>query len=275
MKSSNPALNNDQVFQQYYGQMLGTKPEKANVTTLQGVVNKTALLVAIALVGGAIGYSLLQTMPAVLPIAAITGFIICLGAFFLLAGKPQLSPVIAPIYAIVEGIFLGAFTALADRILEAQQLAVAGGVGLQAFIITMSAVVSMLVLYKTRIIRPTKTFQAVLYTLGGAVMLAYLVSFVMSLIPGVGALPLLSFASATQETGTMGLLGLGINVGILVLASLFLILDFKLVEDQVQAGAPKFMEWYCGFALLVTLAWIYFEAVKLVVRLAVIFGGRD
>ena len=268
-QSSNPALNNNSAFSQIYDKDMFAA--KANVTTVAGVVNKTSLLVVITVAAGGCGYALLQSMPSILWISSIASFVICLGFYFLLAGKPQLSPIVAPIYAIVEGVFLGAFTALADNILDSRGLAVSGGVGIQAFIVTASAAGSMLFAYRTKLIRPTRTFQAVIVTLTGAVMLAYFVSFILSWI--WQPLPLISFASAVN--GMMGLLGLGINIFILVLASLFLILDFKLIEDRVQSGAPKYMEWYCGFALLVTFAWIYFEAVKLVIRLAVLFGGRD
>ena len=71
------------------------------------------------------------------------------------------------------------------------------------------------------------------------------------------------------------MIGLGINVLILGGASMWLIIDFKLIEDRVAAGGPKYMEWYCGFALLVTLAWIYYEAVKLAFRVAILLGNRD
>ncbi|MHC4804423.1 MAG: Bax inhibitor-1/YccA family membrane protein, partial [Planctomycetota bacterium] len=75
--------------------------------------------------------------------------------------------------------------------------------------------------------------------------------------------------------GKAALIGLGINVFILGVASMWLIIDFKLIEDRVAEGGPKYMEWYCGFALLVTLAWIYFEAVKLAFRIAILLGNRD
>jgi uncharacterized YccA/Bax inhibitor family protein len=105
------------------------------------------------------------------------------------------------------------------------------------------------------------------------VMLAYLISFVLSLL-GLGGLPFLNLGSALQG-GTPALIGLGLNVAILGLASLWLIIDFKQVEENVASGAPKYMEWYCAYALLLTLAWIYYEAVKLAFRLAIIFGNRD
>jgi uncharacterized YccA/Bax inhibitor family protein len=270
LQSSNPILSNDDTFNQYYGAMAGGR---SDVTTMTGVVNKTAILVLLALVAGGGGYALFASMPSILWIGAIAAFVICLGMGFILRGKPQASPYLAPVYAIVEGVFLGAFTALADDIVAARGLTVVGGVGVQAFVITGSAVVSMLLLYRAGIIKPTRRFHAVIGTLTGAIMLAYLASFVLSFF-GI-SMPLLSFGSAVQSQGIMGFLGLGINLFILVVASLFLIIDFKLVEDHVSAESPKYMEWYCGFALLVTLAWIYFESVKLVLRIAVLFGGRD
>ena len=271
-QSSNPALNNKNAFSEVYGKNMFA--DKANVTTMSGVINKTALLIAIAVASGAGGYALVQSMPSILYISAGASFIIVLGFYFLLAGKPQLAPIVAPIFAVVEGVFLGALTAMVDGILKSKGLDFIGGVGLQAFVITGSCVGSMLFAYRTGLIKPTRTFQAVLFTLGGAAMLAYLVSFIMMMVWGK-QLPLIGFASAVNDHGMMGYLGLGINVFMLVLASLFLILDFKFIEDKVKAGAPKYMEWYCGFALLVTIAWIYIEAVKLVLRLSVLFGGRD
>ncbi len=270
LNSSNPALTSADAFEQAYGHMTGARTD---VTTLSGVVNKTAILLVIAIAAGAGGYSLLQSMPSILWISAIAAFVICLGMGFILGGKPQLSPYLAPVYAIVEGVFLGAFTALADQILASRGLQVGGGVGVQAGVITASCAISMLLLYKVGLIKPTRRFQAVIGTLTGAIMIAYLLNFVLALFGK--PLPLIGFASAASATGTMGLIGLGINIFILVVASLFLVIDFKLIEDNVQRGAPRYMEWYCSFALLVTLAWIYYESVKLVMRLAVLFGGRE
>lgn len=275
-KSSNPALTRGDAlrgdaFSEYYGKSLYA--DRPNTTTLSGVVGKTSLLLTIAIVTGAVGYAVTVAFPPALFISWLASFVVTLGLFFFISGKPETSPVVAPIYAVVEGFFLGAFTSLADSILASRGLSVAGGVGLQAMIITLSAMVSMLGLYRAGIIKPTKTLQAILVTATGAIMLAYLVSIVLGLF-GM-SLPLISFASAVQDKGLMGFLGLGINILILVVASLWLVFDFKLIEDKVAAGAPKHMEWYCGFALLVTLAWIYFEAVKLVVRLAILFSGRD
>ena len=275
LNSSNPALSSFQSSNPFtYSEGATGSSVRPTTTTIQGVVNKTALLVGITVAAGAGGYALLNVFPQAIWFSAIGSFLLVIGFSFFLIRKPKLAVVFGPIYAVVEGVFLGGFTALADQILEAKGLeAMLGGVGLQAFVITIACVLSMLGLYAARIIRPTARFKAVVCTLVGAIMIAYAVSFIMSLFGH--AMPLISFASAVNDTGMMGFLGLGINVFILIIACLMLIIDFGMVEDAAKSGAPKYMEWYFGFALLITLAWIYFEAVKLTIRLAVLFGGRD
>lgn len=269
-QSSNPVLNRDDMFEQVYGRdMFATR---SDVTTMGGVVNKTAILVGIAVTCGSLGYTWFQSNPSVLWISSIASLIVCFGLGMFLCGRPKAAPIYAPIYAIVEGVFLGAFTGVADAILKSRGLAVAGGVGLQAFIITASAMVSMLALYKTGIIKPTRTFQAILGVATGGIMLAYLISFVLHIF--WRPLPLISFYGAVSEQGPIALVGLGINLFILGIASLWLIIDFKTIEDRIADGSPKYMEWYCGYGLLVTLAWIYYEAVKIVVRVAIILGDR-
>jgi uncharacterized YccA/Bax inhibitor family protein len=256
-----------------HGPGFAVPAEDADVVTLQAVVNRTGLLAIIALVGGGIGYTLAESNPAAMWISWITAAVVGIGIALFLGMKPTMARWLAPVYAIVEGVFLGAFTMLADSILEAKGLSVAGGVGVQAFIVTLCALLSMLALYSARLIRPTRTFSAVVGTLGGAIALTYLVSFVLSIF--WRPLPLVSFASAANDTGAMGFLGLGVNLLILGVASMFLVFDFKRIEDLVQQRAPKTLAWYGAFGLIVTLAWIYFEAVKLVMRVAVLFGGRE
>jgi uncharacterized YccA/Bax inhibitor family protein len=269
-ESSNPALTNNNVLSQFGRNMLGSR---SDVTTLAGVMNKTGILIALALLGGASGYSLVATIPDIMWISAVAAFVICLGVGFVLGGKPQLAPIVAPIYAIVEGLFLGSLTGALDRTLAGMGYNVAGGLALQALVITMGVALAMLGLYYARILRPSKTFTAVIYTATAGVMMIYLISFVLMIFGGP-TLPFITLGSAFQG-GTPALIGLGLNVAILGLASLWLVIDFKTVEDQVNAGAPKYMEWYCGFALLVTLAWIYYEAVKLAFRVAILLNSRD
>jgi uncharacterized YccA/Bax inhibitor family protein len=268
--SSNPVLNHTDSFDQVYGRdMFATR---SNESTLQGVVNKTAILVGICTACGCVGYALFQSNPSALWISSIASLIVGLGIAFFLCGKPQAAPIFAPIYAIVEGVFLGAFTGVADSILASRGLSVAGGVGVQAFVVTISVMVAMLALYKARIIQPTERLKAVISVATVGIILAYGVSFVLSLFGF--SMPFISFGSAVNDHGWRGLIGLGINLLILGIGALTLVIDFKRAEDAVASGAPKYMEWYCGFGLLVTLAWIYYEAVKLIVRVAVVLGNR-
>ena len=276
-QSSNPVLNNNDAFSQYYGKDMYASQNavtKSNVTTLAGVINKTAILVGIAATAGAVGYSIVATNFSILMISSLAAFVLSLGGFFILRGKPQAAPVIAPLYAIAEGLFLGALTGVIETILAQQGLKVVGGVALQAFIVTIATTISMLALYRAGIVRANNTVKAIVCVGGGAVAICYLISWPLALIFGLD-LPLISFGAAMNSSGAMGLLGLGINVLILGIAALTLVMDFAMVEEKVEQEQPKYMEWYCGFALLITLAWIYYEALKLVVRLAVLFGNRD
>jgi len=273
LQSSNPALHNEQAFNPYAYQEGEVAAQPANVTTLQGVVNKTALLTLIAVAGGVFGYWLVGQMGwQAVWISNVAAFITAIGIYFVIAGKPALAPVLGPIYAVVEGVFLGALTGGLDGWLASMDIAMPGGVALTAFIITVSILCAMLTLYKLRILRPTKRFRAVVMTAAGGVMIAYGLTWILGFF-GV-SIPFLRLSSAVEGT-TPALIGIGINVLILGVASLMLIIDFGEVEERIAQGAPKKMEWYCAFILLVTLAWVYFEAVKLAFRLAILFGGRE
>jgi uncharacterized YccA/Bax inhibitor family protein len=269
LQSSNPALNNGDAFEQFYGALAQERPTTA---TLQGVVNKTAILLGLAIVAGAGGYAMAPVLGVSgMVIASIATLIIVLGVYYKIAGNPMHAVFLAPVYAVVEGFFLGALTSVLDRVLAGMQIAAAGSLALQAFVITVAVMLAMLGLYYARILKPTRTFAAVVSTLTVGIMLTYLVSFVVSFF-GV-TMPLISVWSG-MNGGAMAWAGLGLNVLILGVAAMWLIMDFKLIEDKVNEGAPRAIEWYCGFALIVTLAWIYFEAVKIAFRLAILLNNR-
>jgi uncharacterized YccA/Bax inhibitor family protein len=272
MQSSNPALAED-AFNEYYGDMANTSA-KADVTTLQGVVNKTAILVGVAVFAGAGGYALagILAMPVVM-ISWIVMLLVTLGIYYKIRGNPAHAVYLAPVYAAAQGFFLGALTFSLESWLAAMGVEAMGGLALQAFIITISIMLAMLGLYYARILQPTKMFMSVVCTLTGGIMIMYLISIGSLLLFGQG-LPFFRIGSAI-EGGYAPMIGLGLNLLILGVAAMWLIIDFGLVEEKVKAGAPKHMEWYCGFALIVSLAWIYYEAVKLAFRLALMFGNRD
>ncbi len=269
-QSSNPVLSNDETFREFYGQP-GRLAERANVATVQGVVNKTGSLALLAVIAGAGGYTFVASFPSLMWISGITAAVICLGLYYVAQRNPAKARVIGPVYAIVQGVFLGAFTGVIDRMLAGMGAKAAGGVALQAFIITASILVVMLGLYSFRILRPSRRFVSIVSVATGGIMLTYLAGFILSFF-GV-TLPFIGLSSALQG-GTAGLIGLGLNVLILGVASMWLIIDFGMIETRVTEGGPKSEEWFLAFALIVSLAWVYFEAVKLVFRLALMFN-RD
>jgi uncharacterized YccA/Bax inhibitor family protein len=269
-QTSNPAIRNDEAFRQLESVFAGGRETEA--ATVQGVVNKTAVLALLAVGAGAASAALLASVPSLLWISNITAFVVCLGVYFVIARRPDLARIVAPIYAIVQGAFLGALTGALDKALIAMNAAAAGGVGLQAFIITASILVAMLGLYSAGIVRPTRLLASILSVATAGIMITYLASFALGFF-GV-SVPFVSLSSAAAG-GNAALIGLGINVLILGIASFWLIIDFGMIQERVASGAPKAEEWYCAHALMVSLAWIYFEAVKLAFRVALLLNRRD
>lgn len=159
------------------------------------------------------------------------------------------SPFTAPLYALCKGLALGGLSALVELKLP--------GIVFQAVALTLGIFLAMLILYTSRVIRATPAFTRGIVIATGGVMLVYLISFVMNLFGGAG-LPYI------HQGGTIGLLFSGV---VIVIAALNFILDFDLVERGAASGAPKFMEWYAGFGLLVTLLWLYIEILSLLMKL--------
>ncbi len=266
LESSNPALRNQDSWS------AGLSVSDAGSASLQGVVNKTGMLATIAVIGGMLGIWLTQNYPSMAWPLGIGGVIAIIVVYFMIMGNPANARKTAWIYALVEGAFLGVLTHMLDGVLKSMEIEATGGLALQAFVITISVLISMLVLYYFKILKPTKKFNAVVGVLTLGIFVTYLISFVMSMFGT--HMPFLSIGSAL-EGGQAAYIGLGLNVMILGVASLWLIIDFGMIEQQLKSGAPKHMEWFSAFILMVTLVWIYLEAVKLCFRLALLFGKRD
>jgi len=277
-ESSNPAISDMQTFRETYGGV------EANRATIQGIINKTFAMILLALVAGFGGYQVSESMPGIVWMSMIASSVIAIGMFIFLRGNPERAIYITPPYAIIEGFTLGAFTGVLERMLGsylasdaadgAATSSAAGGLALQAFLITIGVTLAMLGLYYTRIIQPTRRFTAIVSTMVVGIMLTYLLSWPLAMF-GI-QIPFLSLGSAFANDPTTALIGIGINVLILGVASLTLIIDFGQIEALVSDGrASKRAEWYGVFALLVTLAWIYYEAVKLAFRLAILLNSRD
>lgn len=265
LETSNPALRNHGAWEE------GLAAGGVYTASISGVVNKTGLLTSIAVGGGMFGIWLTQNQPALAWPLGIAGFVATIVVYFMIMRNPLRAKQTAWIYAAIQGAFLGVITHALDSALVNMGYGAMGGLALQAFVVTISVLIAMLALYYMRILQPTKKFTAAVSVLTLGIFITYLVSFVMSLFGE--QMPFLSVGSALQG-GNTALIGLGINVLILGVASLWLIIDFGTIENQVKSGAPKQMEWFCAFILMVTLVWIYLEAVKMCFRLAIMFGNR-
>ncbi|MEM6854294.1 MAG: Bax inhibitor-1/YccA family protein [Planctomycetota bacterium] len=257
MLSSNPALNNDTFRNQAIDVYDAEKPD---VMTMQGAVNKTLILLAICVGTSVFSWSAASsgasyTMGLVWG-GAIGGFVVALITMF----KPTWSPFTAPVYALLEGLFLGAISYIYEVSFGAQQTGgdlPLNGIVVQAVGCTLGVAATMLLLYSFRIIKVTQKLRAGIMMAVGGVMIFYLVSIVLSFIPAVDT----SFLWSSSP------LSIGISLVIVAIASFSLLLDFDRIERGAQQGAPSYMEWYAGFALLVTLVWLYLELLRLLAKL--------
>lgn len=247
MRSSNPAMTG-KIFEKVAGQTAGS-----SVMTVNGTINKVGVL--LLLVIGAAAYTWKIVMGAdpgragTFALAgAIGGFIVALITIF----RPQSSGITAPVYSILEGLFLGAISAIVNARYP--------GIAFQAVLLTIGTLFTMLFLYRSGRIRATPRFRRGVMMATGAVFFAYLVSWIMSLL----GMPMGFMHSA-------GPLGILINLVIIGIAAFNLILDFDFIEKGAQLGAPKFMEWFGAFGLMVTLIWLYIEFLRLLSR----FAGRN
>lgn len=250
MRTANPALNDD-TFRNYAGAIT---PDQ--VMTIQGTVNRSAiLLLCVLLTAGwtwSRFYSSIQPDPATVTPwmigGAIGGFVLALVTVF----KQQWAPVTAPLYALLEGFFIGGISALAEMQFP--------GIVIQAVGLTFGTCLAMLVAYTSGLVRATENFKLGVLAATGGIALVYLVSIVLGIF-GI-RIPLI------HENG---LIGIGFSVFVVVVAALNLVLDFDFIETGAAQRAPKYMEWYGAFALMVTLVWLYIEILRLLSKLR----GRD
>ncbi|HET6568221.1 MAG TPA: Bax inhibitor-1/YccA family protein, partial [Rhodothermales bacterium] len=236
-RTSNPVLSN-KAFER-----VGYAPEGAEMT-LTGTVNKTGLLLVLAIVPAAWVWGQAFSWGGVSPALIFGSMIGALIVAFVTIFKQEWSPYTAPAYAVLEGVVLGGISAM----LEARY----PGIVLQAVVLTFAVLACMLVAYRTGMIRATDRFRRGVVAATGAVFLTYMLSFVLSF-----------FGMSVPFINGGGFFGIVISLVIVVIAALNLVLDFDFIERGVDAGAPKYMEWYAAFGLMVTLVWLYMEILRL------------
>ncbi len=236
MQSNNPILTRVETYSDFQQPM-----------TIQGAIQKSALLTVIAAVTGVLLFFYcfmtlnLSIAYAAAMVGAIGGFILGLVATF----KPNTAPMIAIPYAFFEGAFLGGISVIFQLKFP--------GVPLQALLATFVTTLVMFALYKYQIIRATEKFKSVVISAGIAIAIVFLVQFVLRL----------AFGSSIPYLFESNWLGIGFAVFVAIIASLNLILDFDLIESAAAQNAPKAMEWLCGIALLATLVWMYYSFMRL------------
>jgi uncharacterized YccA/Bax inhibitor family protein len=240
MKTSNPALAADAF--RGYGMAIG------DTMTLSGTVNKTGFLMVLAVLTAAWSWNLESKSPetamVLAAIGAIGGLIVAMVTIF----KQAWSPVTAPIYALLEGLVLGSVSMLFEIRYP--------GIALQAVGLTFGTLLVLLLAYRSGVIRVTEKFRMGVVAATGGIALFYLVTSILGL-----------FGIHFNSVYGSGPIGIGFSVFVVIVASLNLVLDFDVIERGVRSGAPKYMEWYGGFAMLITLIWLYFEILRLLVKL--------
>ena len=172
------------------------------------------------------------------------GFIIAMVTVF----KRQWAGLTAPAYALLQGLALGGISAM----FELQY----PGIVIQAVGLTFGTLAVLLLAYKTGLIKPTENFRLMIVAATGGIALLYLVSFVMGF-----------FGSSVGFIHSNGLFGIGFSLFVVAIAALNLVLDFDFIEAGAEQGAPKYMEWYGAFSLMVTLVWLYLEILRLLAKL--------
>lgn len=239
MRSSNPILDSN-AFN------IKGKVAYDGGMTISGTVNKSLML--LALVSTTALFTFINLGASTMPIAiggAIGGLIFALITTF----KKEWSPITAPIYALLEGLFLGGISGVLNQKFE--------GIAIQAVMLTFGVFFCLLAAYKSGLIKATENFKLGIAAATGAIFMVYMASMILGFFNI--EMPLI------HSNNTFGIL---FSLGVVVIAALNLVLDFDFIEEAAANGSPKYMEWYAAFGLLVTLVWLYLEILKLLAKLS-------
>ena len=212
--------------------------------TIEGTVNKTAISLLLLIGAGYFTFDLIS--PVLLIGAGIGGFILAIVTIF----KKEWAPITVPLYAILEGALLGGISYMYNSLYD--------GIVTNAILLTVGILVSLLIAYRSGYIKATENFKLGIFAATGGIAIVYFVNFIMGFF-GSG-LGVMSVNNASP-------LSIGFSIFVVIIASLNLVLDFDFIEEGAEKGAPKYMEWYGAFGLLVTLIWLYLEILRLLAKL--------
>jgi len=253
MQTNNPAFKNEAFAPREWGGIMSELDRpvaRPGAMSLEGTVIKTGILLALCVIGALAAAQMSLPNPYGLTIgASILGFILSI----VICIAPRTSPFLAPVYAVVEGLFLGVVSkAVADRAGPTGSAMVTQAVGL-----TFGTFAVMLGCYATGIIKGGPTFTKILIIATLGVFLTVVASIILSFC-GV------HFLDPIHGSGPVGI---GFSLIVVGLAALNLILDFQMAQNGIRNGAPKYMEWFAGFGMLVTIVWLYLEILRLLSKL--------
>ena len=242
-RSGNPALNKN-TFKGLRAEKSSGPIIKDNVMTIEGTVNKTALSLLLLMSSGYYAYS--SFMGSYIWI----GFGLGLVAFFVTFFKKEFAPITTPIYSLCQGIVLGGISYM-----YAQQFE---GIVFNAVCLTAFILLSLLFAYKSRLIKPSDNLRLGIFAATGGIALFYLIAI-------IGMFLGFEFEILNPLNGSIT--SILFSLFIVVIASLNLVLDFDFIEEASENGAPKYMEWYAAFGLMVTLVWLYLEILRLFAKI--------
>jgi uncharacterized YccA/Bax inhibitor family protein len=253
IRTGNPTLN-DKTFENFgvYRRDLTAEQSPADVMTINGTAQKTMFLLVLAMGTACFTWSKtfsgLEANPAAAMPWAFGGAIVGLMTALVICFRHPWAPVLAPVYALAEGLFLGGVSAS----FEAQY----PGIVIQAVGGTFGTLFGLLLAYQSGAIRATENFKLGIVAATGGICLVYCISLIGSF-----------FGFPIPFIHDAGPIGIGFSLVVVVIAALNLVLDFDFIEQAAERGAPKYLEWYGAFALMVTLVWLYMEILRLLSKL--------
>jgi len=248
-KSGNPTLSENRFEQSMNpGAAYG-----GDVMTVRGTLNKFGFLFLMVMGAAYFSWNEFANGSDMTPYmfgGAIGGLVVAIIIIF----KKEWSPFLAPLYALLEGLFVGAISAYYNYAFAAE----APNIIMTAVGLTFGTAIAMYLLFATGIIKVTETFRAVIFTATAGIAIFYLITMLLRMF-NVADLAFL-------HEGSM--LGIGFSLFVVAIAALNLILDFDMIQKGTQMGAPKYMEWYGAFGLMVTIIWLYLEILRLLSKLS-------
>jgi uncharacterized YccA/Bax inhibitor family protein len=243
-KSKNPALRTDTFTK-------GIRVSEGSPTmTINGTVDKASLLGLIVFGGALFTWNLYWRNPdfTVIQPYVIGGFISALVIAIIIVFNKTMAPYLAPVYCLLEGLALGGFSAFMEQRFP--------GIVLQAIVLTFGILFSLLLIYRLKIIQATENFKLIVASATAGIGIYYLISILGSFIGF--HMPFL------HDNSTFGII---FSLFIVVIAALNLVVDFDFIEQGARSKAPKYMEWYAAFGLMVTIIWLYIEILRLLAKL--------